>query len=61
MSDPKAILIVDDDRVSRTAAVLALQEAEEYRILEAADAAEGMSLAEREHPALIITDHYMPG
>jgi len=61
MPDPATVLIVDDDRVSRSVAVLALQDAGDFRILEAANAAEGMSTAEQEHPVLIITDHYMPG
>jgi len=55
----KTILIIDDDRdiVHGLKAVL---ESKGYRVLTAHDGAAGLSVAEAEHPDLVIVDMMMP-
>lgn len=56
---PIAILVIEDDAdVRRTLADIV--ELNGYRPLVAADGAEGLAIARREHPTLIITDIAMP-
>jgi DNA-binding NtrC family response regulator len=54
------ILIIDDDTSLRRVLEYNLQE-EGYRVLAAADGAEGLSLFDGEQPDLVITDLKMPG
>lgn len=58
MSDPPTILIVDDDH-DFVEAVGTCLEAEGYRVLRAYDAGEGLKVAKRERPDLIIMDIMM--
>jgi DNA-binding response OmpR family regulator len=60
MSPQPRVLVVDDDPGIRTSIRLALHAAG-YRVLEAADGAAGLQLAQQEKPALIILDVRMPG
>ncbi|HYS43756.1 MAG TPA: response regulator, partial [Geobacteraceae bacterium] len=57
---PHTILIIDDDTSLRRVLEYNLQE-EGYRVLAAADGAEGLSLFDGEQPDLVITDLKMPG
>ena len=59
MSRP-TILLIDDDQSLRRVTEFTLHEAG-YRVLTAADGAEGLRLFARENPALVITDIQMPG
>jgi diguanylate cyclase (GGDEF)-like protein len=54
------LLIIDDEPSARDT-LEALLAAEGYRILKAADGAEGLVLAERERPDLVFLDVMMPG
>lgn len=56
---PKRILLVDDDREIVEAMRLAL-EAQGYAVFVARDGNQGLALAEREDPDLIILDMMMP-
>lgn len=53
------VVIVDDDRFVRRLVGDAL--GKHYRILEAADAGEGMKIVSSSNPSLLITDAIMPG
>ena len=53
------ILVVDDDPISRKALV-AILSYEGHEILEATDGADGLNVARRHHPQLIISDVRMP-
>jgi diguanylate cyclase (GGDEF)-like protein/PAS domain S-box-containing protein len=55
----RKILVVDDNAPNREA-VLTLLEEEGYLAIEAADGAEGLRIAERERPQLVISDILMP-
>lgn len=55
----KKILIVDDDPNARELIRLALSKYE-CELSEAANGQEGLNLAEKHRPNLIITDHLMP-
>jgi DNA-binding response OmpR family regulator len=59
MSVMKTILIIDDDReiVHGLKAVL---ETNAYRVVTAYDGVAGLSVAEQEHPDLVIVDMMMP-
>src|SRR2546423_15439477 len=56
---PDTILIANDapDQLALAAAVLRQAG---YRVVEAADGREALTLARREHPALIVSDVVMP-
>jgi CheY-like chemotaxis protein len=54
----KKILIVEDVEFNRDLVVQLLEE--DYEIITAADAAEGLRLAERERPDLILMDLSLP-
>ncbi|HNT76110.1 MAG TPA: ATP-binding protein [Anaerolineae bacterium] len=56
---PTTILVVDDEAHIRLMLTQELTEAG-YQVLEAANGAEGIALARRHHPALIILDVMMP-
>jgi len=56
---PKRILLVDDDREIVEAMRLALQ-SQGYAVFVARDGNQGLALAEREDPDLIILDMMMP-
>jgi len=53
------ILVVDDERPMRASICQCLQ-AEGYRVLEAADGAQGLDLIAKEKPSLVILDVMMP-
>lgn len=55
----KRILIVEDLEFNRDLLVQLLED--NYEVLTAADGAEGITIAEREHPDLIIMDLSLPG
>jgi CheY-like chemotaxis protein len=55
----KRILVADDRAVSRELVRTVLETAG-YEVCEAADGAEALELASREHPDLIILDLHMP-
>jgi CheY-like chemotaxis protein len=54
----KRILIVEDVELNRDLLVQLLED--EYEILTATDGAEGLAMAEREHPDLILMDLSLP-
>ncbi len=56
---PKRILLVDDDREIIESLRIAL-EAKGYEVLVARDGNQGLALAERENPDLMILDMMMP-
>jgi DNA-binding response OmpR family regulator len=56
---PKRILLVDDDREIVESMRIAL-EASGYQVLVARDGNQGLALAEREDPDLVILDMMMP-
>ena len=58
-SDAKRILLVDDDREIVESMRVAL-EAKGYRILVARDGNQGLAMAERDDPDLVILDMMMP-
>lgn len=55
----KRILIVEDIDFNRDLLIQLLEDS--YDLLTAADGAEGITIAEREHPDLIIMDLSLPG
>jgi DNA-binding response OmpR family regulator len=55
----KTILLVDDDQ-EILHAMRAVMENKGYRVLTASDGNMGLSVAEREHPDLVIVDMMMP-
>ena len=58
---PPTLLLVDDDRFVRNLLKDAiLQSGLEVRMLEAEDGREGLEVAERERPALMLLDLFMP-
>ena len=59
MSTLPRILVIDDDGAIRASVVRCLQ-APGYRVLEAVDGAQGVEVALKEKPALIIIDVMMP-
>jgi two-component system, cell cycle response regulator DivK len=54
----KKILVVEDVEFNRDLVVQLLED--DYQIITAADGAEGLRLAEREHPDLILMDLSLP-
>lgn len=56
----RRVLVVDDTSIQRKLAVLRLEDAG-YEVLEAADGDEGLQVALRERPDLILSDVLMPG
>jgi CheY-like chemotaxis protein len=54
----KKILVVEDVEFNRDLVVQLLED--DYEIITAADGAEGIQLAEREHPDLILMDLSLP-
>ena len=57
----KTVLIVDDDPSIREVTALALSYDGKYQVLAAATGAEGLTLAERRHPDVMLLDVKMPG
>lgn len=57
---PKPILIVEDDLLQRELLRCVL-ELDGYAVLEAADAEEGLAIARRDDPAVILMDWKLPG
>ncbi|MGZ3457328.1 MAG: response regulator [Archangium sp.] len=61
MSTPPTLLLVDDDRFVRTLLKDAIQDSGlEVRLLEATDGQEGLEVAARERPAVMLLDLFMP-
>ena len=60
MSDRSRILVVDDDPTELRIMTTALRNAEEYEVFSAGNAADGLRVAERERPLLIVSDYRMP-
>ena len=59
MSQPKTVLIIDDDQEIRGAVEIVLQQ-KGYRVITAGDGNAGLARAERENPDLVIVDMMMP-
>jgi CheY-like chemotaxis protein len=55
----KTILVIDDDKLIREGLGALLKNAGQ-NVLEAADGKEGLEIAKKEHPDLIVTDLRMP-
>ena len=55
----KTVLIVEDDNALRTVLVEKLTD-EGFTVIQAVDGEEGLEVARREHPALILMDILMP-
>jgi CheY-like chemotaxis protein len=55
----KTILVIDDDKLIREGLGALLKNAGQI-VLEAADGKEGLEIAQKEHPDLIVTDLRMP-
>jgi len=60
VSLPNNILIIEDNEVNRKLVEVILTKSG-YTVLSAADAEQGISLARREHPDLILMDIHLPG
>jgi two-component system chemotaxis response regulator CheY len=61
MSSSPTLLLVDDDKFVRNLLRDAITESGlEVRLLEAADGEEGLEIASRERPALVLLDLFMP-
>jgi len=61
MNQNPKILVVDDDPVSLLLVTKIFSSEEKFEVLQAHDAIEGLGLARKERPDLIISDYYMPG
>jgi DNA-binding response OmpR family regulator len=57
---PKHVLIVDDDELLRRSLAFNLERSG-YRVSTAADAEDGLGLARRDHPDLVLLDISLPG
>lgn len=57
---PKKVLIVDDDDNVRRVLEITLQATTDWEILEAASGREGLTLADTQHPDVILLDVMMP-
>jgi DNA-binding response OmpR family regulator len=57
----KKILVVDDDINIRILISAALENDPRYQLLEAASGEEGLELARRERPDLVLLDNILPG
>lgn len=55
-----AILIVDDDPLIRRLVATTLEDVAGFELLEAADGAEALEIADRERPAIVFLDIDMP-
>ena len=55
----KKILVVEDEELQRLALAKGLLKAG-FNVIEATDGSEGLTIAFREHPDLILTDLHMP-
>ena len=60
MTERSKILVVDDDPIELRVLSAALRGMEEYEVFSAGNATDGLQVAEREHPLLIISDYRMP-
>ena len=60
MSEKARILIVDDDPTTLRIMMTALRNEQEFEVFSAGNAIEGLHVAEREHPWMIISDYMMP-
>ena len=59
MAEAKKILVVDDEQQLALAVKIRLQ-SRGYQVVTASDGQQGLEMAEREHPDLIILDVLMP-
>jgi two-component system, OmpR family, alkaline phosphatase synthesis response regulator PhoP len=57
---PKRILIIDDDTAIRVVVKVSLSKLGGYCVLDASSGAEGLEIAQQEHPDAIILDLAMP-
>lgn len=57
----RTVLLIDDEDDIRTIGRLALESVGGYRTLEAASGAEGLEMARRESPDVVLLDVMMPG
>jgi two-component system chemotaxis response regulator CheY len=60
MTEPKGVLIVDDDPFIRELIGTTLENVAEFALHEAADGREAIDIASREHPQLVFLDIDMP-
>lgn len=60
MNDQSARILVIDDDPAIVRAIRKILERADYEVLEAEDGKQGLEVARREHPDLIITDLIMP-
>jgi CheY-like chemotaxis protein len=58
--DPKRILIIDDDNAIRVVVKISLSKLGGYSVLDASSGAEGLEIAQQEHPDAILLDLAMP-
>lgn len=58
--DQKRILIIDDDNAIRVVVKISLSKLGGYSVLDASSGAEGLAIAQQEHPDAIILDLAMP-
>lgn len=56
---PALVLLVEDDPVTRRAATIAIRKLG-YELVVASDGEQGLELAQRLHPAVVLTDALMP-
>jgi two-component system cell cycle response regulator DivK len=61
VEEPAASILYVEDNFDNRILVLRILEAEGYRVLEAEEAREGMEIAQRVRPDLILVDISMPG
>jgi CheY-like chemotaxis protein len=56
----RSVLVVDDDPFIRKLIATTLEDVAEFELHEAADGAEALEVAQREHPSLVFLDVDMP-
>jgi len=59
-SKQKTILIIDDDITARKMMKIRFQKLDEYKVFSASDGENGLKIAQKEKPDLIILDWMMP-
>lgn len=57
----KRLLLIDDNEDNRTLVKLALETNRDWEVLTAVDGIEGVTIAERERPDVVLLDLIMPG
>ena len=56
----RGLLVVDDEPFVRRLVTTTLEDVSDFELLEAADGAEALQIAEREQPAIVLLDVDMP-